>query len=139
MIFPIILTIINFLNLFLEHKIKENLIDTLIFILGIGFSIVLFISYDFLDYNESLRLGGIGEIDLHSPIASWSYPTIILIFIIGIVSYILIRKRKLNLPPIIIVGAMSGILICSWMLLTLMAMACSVYLMIFITASSHIF
>ena len=113
LIFPIILTIINFLNLFLEHKIKENLIDTLIFILGIGFSIVLFISYDFLDYNESLRLGGIGEIDLHSPIASWSYPTIILIFIIGIVSYILIRKRKLNLPPIIIVGAMSGILICS--------------------------
>ena len=35
------------------------------------------------------------------------------IFAVGLISYILIRKRKLNLPPLAIVCAMSGTVICS--------------------------
>jgi len=57
-------------------------------------------------------LGG-GEIDLHSPIASWSMPTVLIICLVGIISYALIRIKKLNLPPLVIVGAMSGTFICS--------------------------
>ena len=57
-------------------------------------------------------MGG-GEIDLHSPIASWSMPTVLIICLVGIISYALIRIKKLNLPPLVIVGAMSGTFICS--------------------------
>ena len=40
-------------------------------------------------------------------------PTVLGIFAVGLISYILIRKRKLNLPPLAIVFAMSGTVICS--------------------------
>ena len=72
----------------------------------------MYFIYDFKDYNESLRLGGL-EIEVHSPIASWSMPTVIAIALVGIISYILIRVKKLNLPPLVIVCSMSGFLICS--------------------------
>lgn len=112
LIFPLILTFFNIVNLFKKRKIKENKIDILTFVLGIGFSVFLYWFSDFKDYTEPLLLGG-GEADVHAPIASWSMPTVISILILGIVSYILIRVRKLDMPPLLIVGAMSGILICS--------------------------
>lgn len=40
-------------------------------------------------------------------------PTVLIICLVGIISYALIRIKKLNLPPLVIVGAMSGIFICS--------------------------
>lgn len=112
LIVPLILTILNIINLFKKKKIKENLIDILTFTLGIILTGLLYFMCAFEDYNVALRLGG-GEIDVHSPIASWSYPTILAIFLLGIISYSLIRIRKLKLPPLVIVGAMSGIFICS--------------------------
>ena len=42
-----------------------------------------------------------------------SMPTVLIICLVGIISYALIRIKKLNLPPLVIVGAMSGIFICS--------------------------
>ena len=60
----------------------------------------------------TLLLGGF-EVDMHAPIASWSMSTVVAIFVLGIISYCLIRIRKLKLPPLIIVASMSGILICS--------------------------
>lgn len=65
-------------------------------------------------------------ITVHAPIASWSMPTVIAIIIIGIISYFLIRIKKLELPPLIIVDCMSGILICS------------IYMLIFIIQISNI-
>lgn len=112
LIVPIVLTTFNIINLFKKKKIKENLIDTLTFTLGIILTAILYIGLGFKDYDEALRLGGL-EIDLHAPIASWSMPTIIGIVILGIISYVLIRRKKLDLPPIVIVICMSGILICS--------------------------
>ena len=113
LIVPLILTLINIKNLFKKKKIKENLIDILIFLLGIPFTILLYWVSEFdKDYTEALRLGG-GELGLHSPIASWSMPTVLTIFGLGIISYILIRIRKLKLPPVIVVSSMSGIFICS--------------------------
>lgn len=109
---PIVLTLANIINLFKKKKIKENMIDILTFVLGIGLSGFLYLVSDFKDYTEALRLGGF-EVDKHAPIASWSMPTVIAIFIFGFVSYFLIRKRKLNLPPLIIVCSISGIIVCS--------------------------
>ena len=117
LIVPIILTIFNFINLFKEKKIKENLIDILTFVLGIILTGVLYFGIDFKDYNEALHLGGM-ETEFHAPIASWSMPTIIGIVILGVVSYSLIRIKKLDLPPIVIVVCMSGILICSIFMIT---------------------
>ena len=91
LIVPLILTLLNIINLFKKKKIKENLIDILTFSLGIILTILLYFICGFEDYNVALRLGG-GEIDVHSPIASWSYPTVLAIFLLGIISYGLIRK-----------------------------------------------
>ena len=113
-ILPLILTLVNIIYLFKKKKNKkrENIVDILIFVFGIGYTVLLYLSYGFLDYTESLRLGGL-EIDIHAPIASWSMPTVITILVLGIVSYLLIRIKKAKLPPLVIVGSMSGILICS--------------------------
>lgn len=112
LIVPLILTFLNILNLFKKRKIKENLVDILIFILGIPLTIFLYFMCGFNDYPKALRLGGL-ELGLHSPIASWSFLTVLSILGLGIISYILIRIKKLKLPPLIIVSAMSGIFICS--------------------------
>lgn len=111
-IFPLILTILNIINLFERKKVKEGLIDFLIFVFGIGFTVLLYFLCGFHDYNEALRIGGL-EIEVHAPIASWSMPTVISILVLGVISYILIRNKRLDLPPLVIVTAMSGILICS--------------------------
>lgn len=112
LIVPLMLTWLNILNLFRKKKIKENIVDILIFILGIPLTIFLYFSCMFKDHNEALYLGGL-EVDVHAPIASWSFPTVFAICILGIISYGLIRIKKLKLPPLVIVGSMSGILICS--------------------------
>ena len=112
LVLPLILTVFNIINLFKKNKIKENLIDILTFILGILLTGLLYFLFGFKDYEQSLRLGGM-EIDVHSPIASWSMPTVFTIVLLGIISYGLIRIKKLKLPPLIIVCSMSGILICS--------------------------
>ena len=124
LVVPWILTVLNVINLFKEKKIKENVVDVLTFILGILFTIVLYFSLGFKDYHEALRMGSF-EADIHTPISSWSMPTVIAICMLGIVSYILIRIKKLDLPPLIIVGCMSGIFICS------------VYMIIFIIQISN--
>ena len=112
LICPLILTVLNIINLFKKKKIKENIIEGITFIAGIGLTGFLYLASDFKDHTEALRLGGL-EIDKHAPIASWSMPTVLAIFILGLVSYLLIRRKKLDLPPLIIVCAISGIIICS--------------------------
>ncbi len=113
---PFILTIINIINIFKKKKIMENLTDTLTFVLGIILTYILFITLGFKDYQEALIVKTVGAIDpfeLHTPIASWSMPTFLSICLVGVISYILIRIKKLDLPPLVVVLSMSGIYICS--------------------------
>ena len=113
---PVILTIINIINLFKKKKIIENLTDTLTFVLGIILTNILFITLGFKDYQEALIVKTVGTVDpfeMHTPIASWSMPTVFAIELMGIISYILIRIKKLDLPPLVVVLSMSGIYICS--------------------------
>ncbi len=109
---PLILTVFNIINLFKKKKIKENVIDIITFILGIILTITLYKFIGFKDYNKPIILDGLA-VTAHAPIASWSMPTVVSILIVGIVSYFLIRIKKLDLSPLIIVSCMSGILICS--------------------------
>ena len=113
---PFVLTIINIINLFKKKKIMESLTDTLTFVLGIILTCILFITLGFKDYQDALIVKTVGTIDpfeIHTPIASWSMPTVFAICLVGIISYILIRIKKLDLPPLVVVLSMSGIYICS--------------------------
>lgn len=124
---PLILTLLNIINLFKKKKIKENLVDVLTFILGIPLTFLLYFISGFQDYSEALKLGGL-EINVHAPIASVSMPTVLAILFLGIISYILIRRKKLDLPPLIIVCSMSGILICSVYMIIFLIQICNVNL-----------
>jgi len=111
---PWVLTIINTINLISKEKIKENVVDFLIIALGIIFTILLYCYNSYEDYNIQLRIsyGQIGGTGFyHAPIAWNSMPTIIVLAIISIVSYIIVRINKLDLPPLIIVVCMSGMII----------------------------
>ena len=113
---PVILTIINIINLFKKKKVIENLTDILTFVLGIILTNILFIILGFKDYQEALIVKTVGTVDpfeMHTPIASWSMPTVFAIGLMGIISYIIIRIKKLDLPPLVVVLSMSGIYICS--------------------------
>lgn len=111
LITPIVLTILNIINLFKKKKIKPKLIDNATFILGIFLTILLYVQYGFKDYQTPLRLGGGLDTGFHAPLASWSLPTVLTICIVGIISYLLIRDKELDLPPLIVVISMSGILL----------------------------
>lgn len=124
-ILPLILTLFNIINLFKKKKIKENLIDIVTFVLGIVLTIILYKFTGFKDYDKSIIMSGMA-ITVHAPIASWSMPTVMAILLLGIISYFLIRIKKLDLPPLIIVGSMSGIFICS------------IYMMVFIIQLANI-
>lgn len=127
-VMPLILTIFNIINLFKKEKIKENLVDILTFIFGIILTIFLYFISGFKDYTESLRLGDL-SVDVHAPIASWSMPTIWGILTIGIVSFYLIRRKKLNLPPLAIVLSMAGVVICSIYMIMFLIQICNVKLL----------
>lgn len=116
-ILPYILTMIN---IYLVYSIKEKIeekfelkIDLLIFVLGILFTILLTWYCDFKDYQEALRIGMATDTQVHAPLASWSMPTILTICVVGIISYLLIRIKKIDLPPLMFVICMSGTIICS--------------------------
>lgn len=113
---PLVLTIINIINLFKKKKIIENLTDTLTFVLGIILTVILFIVLGFKDYQEALivkTVDTVNPFEMHTPIASWSMPTVFAICLVGVISYMLIRIKKLDLPPLVVVLSMSGIYICS--------------------------
>lgn len=116
-IVPLILTIINIVNVFKKKPIKENLIDALIVVLGSVFTSLLyymeysskkdyFDSYTVIKYELSTE-----SIPLHLPIASWGIETIIIFAIIALISYVILRIWKLELSPLAIVINMSGVLI----------------------------
>lgn len=109
---PFVLTFFNIINLFKKKKIKEDVIDILTFVFGILLSFIFYKFLDFKDYIDPIYMTGM-DTTLHAPIASWSMPTVIAIVMLGIISYIMIKVRKLDIPPLIIVFSMSGIMICS--------------------------
>ena len=112
LIVPIIITFVNLFYLFGGNRKDEKLFSILTFTLGPILTVILYLAVGFKDYNQSLVLGGL-EVDAHSPIASWSMPTVITINLIGILSYWILKTKKINIPPLVIVVAISGTIMCS--------------------------
>lgn len=71
----------------------------------------------YLDYNTTTVIKGneelTGEIVYHAPIASWSLPTVLTILFLGIISYLILRLHKKNLPPLVAIILLSSTVICS--------------------------
>ena len=112
LIVPLVVTGANIGYLFGAKRKNEKLFNILTFTLGPVLTALLYYVSDFKDYNIALRIGGM-EVALHSPIASWSMPTVIAIVVIGIGSYWLLKNRKLELPPLVIVCTIAGTVMCS--------------------------
>lgn len=105
---PIFLTIVNIIGVIFPFKNKPikqrfyNVTDFLTMLCGIFFSCILITVIDFKDYNKAIEMGK-DTLRLHSPVASWHSPTILALFAIGIIGYIVLRVSKTPLPPLLIV------------------------------------
>lgn len=85
LILPIVITVVNIYYLFGGKRKNEKLFNILTFTLGPALTVLLYLFSGFKDYNQSLMLGGL-EVDVHSPIASWSMPTVITILVVRNIS-----------------------------------------------------
>ncbi len=110
-IVPLILTILNIINIFKKNPIKEKLVDRLTFVLGIILSALLWTEFSQFDYNEPLILGGGSSTDYHTPIATWHEPTVLFLAFIAIVGYFILSKKLGKLPPIMSIICISSIYI----------------------------
>lgn len=110
LISPIIITIFNVINLLKHKPVKENLIDTLTFILGITLTIILFLMWDPFEYTKPIVLDGM-TFQLHTPIAVKYMPTVFALAIIAVFGYFILRLRRNRLSPIISIICISAIYI----------------------------
>lgn len=105
---PLILTVLNIVNLFKEKPFKPDLVDGIIMTLGPILSVFLYSLLNTKDYNQAIEIGS--DISYwHTPLASWHLPTIVVLILLGLLSYIVIRKYRLRLPPLWIVLCISFI------------------------------
>lgn len=96
---PIILTIINCINLFRSNPLWENGADLLTFLLGPLFMLLLWLVWSPLDWDQPLTLGA--DVPFHAPIASWHMPTVAALAVCAWVGYCLLRlNRHGKLPPL---------------------------------------
>lgn len=95
-----------------SNKKRQNIVDFLIFVLGIILTITLYRIHSYEPYYAQMYvdIGGSGTA-LHEPIFSGSLLTVGVIMAIAIFSYVVLRIKKLALPPLAIVLCMSGMLI----------------------------
>ena len=124
LILPFILTIENIFEIFSKKKElskrakKWRLItDMTIMILGLALTIILFTyTNNFVDYDYQFTVHS-GNLDIanrpvHSPIATWTIPSILTLVIISVFAYIILRLFKdYDLPPLFNVICMAGMYI----------------------------
>lgn len=107
-IFPIVLTIMNLVHLLTQRSIKVNrCVDLITFILGTIYSllVLMFFEIDFsADWFTTLY-----NHQVHTPIWTHAYPTVICLTIVGLIGYFILTYVKLqNMPPLIIVLCISA-------------------------------
>ncbi len=107
LILPLILTVLNVANLFLRRPFKPDLVERLIMIIGPVFTVLLFILWSPKDYNQPLQTPATGELNWHTPLASWHAPAVLFLVILSLVGYGIIRKYKTKLPPLTVIICLS--------------------------------
>ncbi len=116
-IMPVAITVFNIINLVKKRPVLEKLTDVLTFVLGIPFSLLLFIFWDPKDYRKAIVLEP-STFRLHTPISYEHSLTFIVFALIAIAGYLILRKKKGRLSPIkslmcisaIYIGMVLGIL-----------------------------
>ena len=124
LILPFILTIKNILEIFSKKKELSKrakrwrlITDMTIMILGLALTIILFTyTNNFVDYDYQFTIHSgtpdIADEPVHSPIATWTIPTILALVIISVFSYIILRLFKnYDLPPLFNVICIAGMYI----------------------------
>ena len=115
LVYPPVLTVLNFYFILdKEHLPFQTFISTLsevaTILLGVLFSwlyISAVTSIVFVDWPKVLY-----NSQVHSPIATWTFPTIVVMAGIGILGYIILRMIPLKeLPPLVVVLSMSAMYI----------------------------
>jgi len=114
-IYPFMLTISNLIFLFKKHKSAEDIlngkiIEIITIILGILFSMLLIgVNNIKLDADWTERLS---NAEIHTPIATWTMPTIITLAIVALAGYCILRFVPLEKqPPLVTVCAMGSMYI----------------------------
>lgn len=111
-VYPFLLTIINIVALFYKSKNQEWLKNFKIFeyitvILGFLYSgiVLAFFEIQFQsDWWEVLK-----NTQVHTPILTVSYPTVICLSCIGVVGYLILSNIKIEkMPPLVIVSAIAA-------------------------------
>lgn len=97
---PVALTGLNIYNIFAKKKWKPDLVDTLVFTLGPICTLILYLAWKPLGWQEVIHLGG-DEFPFHEPISN--YPAILILAGIVILGYALLRIKRFSLPPLAIV------------------------------------
>ena len=120
------MTVVNIKNLFCKTQIKPNQIDGAIMTLGPLLSVILLAVLNMKDYTQALLSHG--DSRWHTPLASWNMPSIIVILIVGSLSYIVMRKFQLQISPLLLV-----------MCISCMIISCILYAVWIIQLSVHIF
>lgn len=110
-VYPIILTIINIINLLKTNNYRlSRYFDLITFSLGTiySFLILLFYEIDFeADWSQVLYNN-----QVHTPIWTKTYPTIVCLLIVGMIGYFILAYVKLEkMPPLITVLCISAMYI----------------------------
>lgn len=127
-VIPVCVTILNIRDIVkkTEYTKKKLIFNIIILLICFLYTYAGFSGYIrtginnqdvYLDYNNTTVIKGdeelTGKVIYHAPIASWSLPTVLTILVLGIISYLILRLHKKNLPPLITVILLSSTVICS--------------------------
>lgn len=125
---PVYITILNIRDIVkkIEYEKKKLIFNIISLLICFLYTYAAFRGYIrtgfnnqdvYLDYNTTTVIKGneelTGEIVYHAPIASWSLPTVLTILFLGIISYLILRLHKKNLPPLVAIILLSSTVICS--------------------------
>lgn len=128
-IYPFILTILNFVFLFasMENEVwnkKSRKIEYITIVLGAVYSFLFINIVSDISYMADWKVELVNN-QMHTPIWTQSYPTIIVIAVIGIAGYLFLSFVNITkIPPLVTVLAMSamylGVIECIlWMVQTM--------------------
>lgn len=125
---PMILTVLNIVLLFREKSFKRktvNVIDILIFFLGISYTVLLALVTEFHEWSEQLYFIGGSEKytagGTYTPVSFEYFPTFIFLCVISVAAHLLLRFLSKRLSPIIASVCYGGIFLglCLTVMLTI--------------------
>ncbi len=110
LILPLVLTLVNFINLFLRQPIKPLFTSSVTLILGSILTIFLYGNLTLIDYDLPLHVGPMYD-EAHAPVASWHMPTILFLAAIGITALLIVILSNGKFPPLMLLISFSGMII----------------------------